>query len=466
MKYIISIVFITALLPGIGPNLNLGVFFLSPFRAAIILLPVVWFGKKFILKEELRYYIKKQNMISILFFVLWFVYSLVTVFWAKSIGDWSHGEYFFGIGLLCILFFDMSELRIEDFDFILKGAWSALALHNLLGWYEVWMHKYLFLPMERLAAMRKYNRYYPVTTMLNQNDLILVLIFGVCVFSYFMGKAKTRKFRMLNAALLISDIGLAVATDSRAGLLGMAVGILVLGMFMLSSRQKSGISLIAVISGAGLALVKPEIIIKGLERFKEIDVLSFENAAVNSDAVRLNLIQNGLVFLKETFGFGVGTGNAEYWMQTQPVYYVRGFTNMHNWWIEILTNYGILIFILYTMFYCYLFYSLFRKYRRSQGVQSKRLCILFMGFMGAFLIGSISSSSNWGKEWLWVLWALIIAFQGTSDRGEYIHEKENFKQGCLFGGKHTVNISYDSAAGFCGGTANNGNGSHRAESRI
>ena len=149
-----------------------------------------------------------------------------------------------------------------------------------------------------------------------------------------------------------------------------------------------------------------------------MEMISFENATVNSDAVRMNLIRNGLVFLKETFGFGVGTGNADYWMQTEPVYYVRGFTNMHNWWVEILTNYGILLFVLYILFYCYLFYSLYRKYKESENMQRKRMCLLFMAFMGAFLVGSISSSSNWGKEWLWVLWALIIAFQGEEENSE------------------------------------------------
>lgn len=418
MKYIISIVFITALLPGVGPNLNFGFFFLSPFRLALVLLPIIWFLKKLLLKEELIYCIKKKNMISVLFYVFWFIYSVITIFLVKSISAWSHEEYFLGVGLLCILLFDMSELTIKNFEFVLKGVWIALVIHNLLGWYEVLTQNYLFAAPERVALMSQNNDYYPVTTMLNQNDLILVLVFGACLFIYFMVSSKTWKIKILNGGLLLSDIGLAIATDSRAGLLSLVIGILILGMFMLSKRVKIGILLVAIILGMGVVFVKPDIIVHISSSLREMEMISFENATVNSDAVRMNLIRNGLVFLKETFGFGVGTGNADYWMQTEPVYYVRGFTNMHNWWVEILTNYGILLFVLYILFYCYLFYSLYRKYKESENMQRKRMCLLFMAFMGAFLVGSISSSSNWGKEWLWVLWALIIAFQGEEENSE------------------------------------------------
>ena len=135
----------------------------------------------------------------------------------------------------------------------------------------------------------------------------------------------------------------------------------------------------------------------------------------NSDAVRLNLIRNGLVFLRETFGFGVGTANAEYWMATEPVYYVRGFTNVHNWWVEILTNFGVIIFILYIVFYISLFCSIWKRYKTEKDYHTKVLCMILISFMGAFLAASVSSSSNWGKEWLWILWSFIIAFQGSAD---------------------------------------------------
>jgi len=77
----------------------------------------------------------------------------------------------------------------------------------------------------------------------------------------------------------------------------------------------------------------------------------------------MNLIRNGLVFLSSTFGFGVGAGNIEYWMEHNPVYNTSSITNMHNWWIEILVAYGVIIFILYIVFFAKLFMNFYRKYK-------------------------------------------------------------------------------------------------------
>ena len=42
MKYIISLVFITALLPGVGGSIETGFFYMTPLRIAILLLPVIY----------------------------------------------------------------------------------------------------------------------------------------------------------------------------------------------------------------------------------------------------------------------------------------------------------------------------------------------------------------------------------------------------------------------------------------
>lgn len=415
MKYVIGFVFIAALLPGVGPDLNMGVFYLSPLRFLFLLLPVVYFGKNLLLKKENRYYINRSNLMSIVFFAVWFLYSLLSVFWVRNIDYWIHGEYFIGIGLFCILFFDMADLQTEDFVFILKGVAAVIVFHNILGWYEIITHNYLFATRERIAIMAEHRDYYPVTTMLNQNDLVSVLIFGVCISFYFMTMYRNRWIKTASGVLLISNIGLAFETDSRAGLVGVGICLLTVCLLSFSKEQKLRIAFLVVLSVSVFIFLKPGIVFDIADRVKEIELIDFENPLVNSDAVRLNLIRNGLVFLKATFGAGVGTGNAECWMETAPVYNVRGFTNMHNWWAEILTNFGIVIFILYILFYCSLFQSLLKRYRSTKDKECKSICVIFTGFMAAFSVASISSSSNWGKEWLWVLWALMIAFQGKSE---------------------------------------------------
>ena len=424
MKYIITIVFLAALLPGVGGELNFGLFFMSPLRIALLLLPVFYIGKNILHRNKFKYYIKSQNIYSIIFMTFWFVYSLMSIFWCKDSSLWMHGEYYIGIGIFTMYLFDMSSLKIKDFVDILSLVQIAIIFHNVLGWFEVITHKYLFASPERLAIMRSSKQYYPVSVMLNQNDFVMVLIFGTFISLFLVVTSKTYKFKILNSIMIMSNIGLAVATDSRTGLLGLLLGIVIAGYFLVPRKGILYIfsTIIVVISAS--VLLFPQVFMGLGEKMQNVSILNFDNPLVNSDAVRLNLIKNGLIFLKETLGVGVGTGNAEYWMATKPLYYVRGFTNLHNWWIEILTNFGIIIFILYIIFFIYLFYSLIKKYKETENQDVRMMCVLFISFMGAFSIACISSSSNWGKEWLWVLWAFIIAFQGLTKEKESINDKK------------------------------------------
>lgn len=415
MKYIISLVFITALLPGVGGSIEMGFFYMTPLRMALLLLPVIYIGERLLGIRRGSYYLKSSNMGSILFVIIWFLYSLLTVFWVKDLDAWKHGEYFIGLGVWTVLLFDMADLKEDEFTLILKAAHIAIIVHNIVGWYEVVTHDYLFLPPERIELIRKYGIYYPISTMLNQNDFALVLIFGLCTSVFFFKISKKKSIKIFNFLLFLSNILLIICTDSRLGIAGMIIALIVMGIFLIKRRYK------LYLLGTGLAalvisiVAMPQIYLKLLEKVRSYFTEDLLNPLVNTDAVRLNLIRNGIVFLRETFGFGVGTGNTEYWMQTEPVYYVRGVTNMHNWWIEILTNFGVLIFVLYIAFFSFLLYSLYQKYKKAKVNHIKMMCVCAVSFMSAFVISCISSSSNWGKEWLWILWSFLIALQGYSD---------------------------------------------------
>ena len=415
MKYIIAFVFLAALLPGVGGNINL-VFYITPLRLALLLLPVVYIGEKLFHIRTGKYYLKTSNIMSVMFMLVWFLYSLLTVFWCENLAAWQHGEYFIFIGIWTMLFFDMSNLKEKDYIDILKCAQAAIVVHNVLGWYEVITHNYLFAPQERLAIFRSTRQYYPVTTMLNQNDLALVLIFGICLSIMFMSVSRKTYLKLFHFIILISNISLVMLTDSRLGIVGMIISLLCFAIFMIPRKVKRYIIGIGSALVAISVIVLPHVYLKMAEYLSDIKGLDFANATVSSDAVRLNLIRNGLYYLKETWGFGVGTGNVDYWLQVEPVYYVRGFSNMHNWWVEILTNFGVIIFLLYIIFYISLLYSLYKKNKTTRSFKLKMIYISLLSFMAAYSIASMSSSSNWGKEWLWILWAFVIAVEGAEEQ--------------------------------------------------
>ena len=114
----------------------------------------------------------------------------------------------------------------------------------------------------------------------------------------------------------------------------------------------------------------------------------------------------------KTFGFGTGAGNIEHWMVNYKIYYTGTITNMHNWWMEILTGYGIIIFVGYVWIYFKMFKILYSSYIKSNDKFIRNTSLGLISAMTAFIIGSVSSSSNMGTAWIWLLWGVVIAYIG------------------------------------------------------
>ena len=194
-------------------------------------------------------------------------------------------------------------------------------------------------------------------------------------------------------------------------MLGLLLSVMV--FVVLSMRRKRTRNFLLTILGVVflMVLLNPEII-------KNLFGLISENLYFNyssqggSDYVRINLIKNGLFFLISTFGLGVGAGNIEQWMIGKAIYNTNGIINMHNWWLEIIVGYGLLIFIMYLVFYIKLFKSVYRIFKYSRNEIDISISLGIMCFMVGYVIGSVSSSSNVNSEWLWVFWGIAVAYQG------------------------------------------------------
>jgi teichuronic acid biosynthesis protein TuaE len=112
-------------------------------------------------------------------------------------------------------------------------------------------------------------------------------------------------------------------------------------------------------------------------------------------------------------------------MLNRSIYDTQGIVNMHNWWMEILVGYGIIVFIMYIIFFCKLLIHLIKKYKLSRNRIDYSVSLGMIFSMTGFIIGSTSSSSNLNSEWLWVFWAIVIAYQGIEINSlDYSYEKE------------------------------------------
>jgi teichuronic acid biosynthesis protein TuaE len=126
-----------------------------------------------------------------------------------------------------------------------------------------------------------------------------------------------------------------------------------------------------------------------------------------SGGTRIRLIQGGLRVSLDSHLVGVGPGNAEYHLRQltglETVY------NLHNWWLEVLVNGGVLVFVPYLAFYGALLWSLLRVATNTQdGLTALVATSLFAALVG-YTLGSLSPSSAIHFTPMWIHFGLSLA---------------------------------------------------------
>ncbi|MGE4284703.1 MAG: O-antigen ligase family protein [Clostridia bacterium] len=409
IKILYALVFLS-FLPANLLSFNTGFFQLSPFRVLVLLLPILVIIDNFY-RERARSIIPRgANAYAVKFHIFWFVYAFFTVIWAKSNTAWFRSVYFLGLGLLCVVIINMYFHNIEN----IKNAFLLLTLMTLvntvLGWYEFLTQNYLFLEADR--AFRYGLSKYPVSWFYNTNDFATFLLIGIFASYISLKLSKQKVVKILSLLIIIGAIPLVFLTRSRANIVGLVISIVLFYFIMLKRKRRSLLSLYIILLITGLLVV-------GFVTSNIYESIfggaSFDFEGSGSDSTRLNLLKNGGYFFLRTFGFGVGSGNIEYWMERYAMYPTGGITNIHNWWGEILTAYGLVVFIGYLSLYWKLFSTCYQlSVSKTENKEVSVIATFIACSLAGFVIGAVSSSSNISSEWLWVYMAVVIAFVGVT----------------------------------------------------
>ena len=129
--------------------------------------------------------------------------------------------------------------------------------------------------------------------------------------------------------------------------------------------------------------------------------------------------------MKENPLTGIGAGNIDYYLENEALYPTRNITKMHNFYLEILVAYGIIIFVGYLIFYGAICIKLLRQWARLRlKVANKMSALTLLVFWGSFSFSCISSSSNLSKEWIWLLIGITLATIKMKDDCGAKHEKQ------------------------------------------
>ena len=413
--YAASVLFASGFIGSAALGIDLGSFSLFPFRILLILLLGLLLGSCLLAGFDMR----RVTGIRwyLLFLACWCVFGTASLGWAVSQTSAIRHLLFVASGSLTVAlvcYYCSTTAQVKRLNAIWLLMFSILLLVGL------WEH----LTGQHLPVSAFYNETrgrlmsMPTGFFHNPNDYATVLALSV---PFAIGLVRYGR-RALAKAVGTCMIGLAfyliLAAGSRANLIAVLVEFAVLFLVFMTTGRR--VRALAAILGAVVvaSAVVPGILDTVSSAIgNPLDSIVTQAAAeTGSIAVRANLVRNGLNFLVRTWGFGVGAGNAEVWMASRAALDTHGVLNLHNWWLEILVNYGIWIFAGYVLFYGGLIWKLWEKWRssltRDDQMMAEGLVLSLLGFAAA----SISSSSIMALTPQWLLFAFALAFLNCARR--------------------------------------------------
>lgn len=349
-------------------------------------------------------YIKKlyfYKTIGSTFFYIWLLVVILDLFRAGMLGLWLSFVIWIITG---ILFQQIIYARGGDYtlkmEYAIKAIVHALFLHLLMGLYEITTHSYIF----EIGTIHRNEGHVAVGMFYNLNDytafLATMLPFALYAFKH--------EHRMLHKIFYFVVTGLAVfmiiQNDSRAALLSCIFQLIIFCyIFIKRIRRKR-----YVVFFLSFFILISLLLHDYISDFFANNTIDVNGKDAGSDIARINLILNGLYFLKLTHGFGVGASNLLLWLKNKSIYPIGELLFIHNWYVEILVTFGILFFLLYCFFHGQILYKLIKRVNvnKSNWSINNAMLISFSGFS----IASIASSSNIYSEWVWLYLILLASY--------------------------------------------------------
>lgn len=390
--------------------IHLGFFSLFPYRMMLMLVGflIVFQLIRTDFRTELWAEWRQMKVKGCLwFFIFWLNYAVLSLLWAKSVPDGIKyiAILVMGIFLLFVVTLFLNDIRkLTSFYYI----WVFMSLPLLIiGYWNYFTGRHF--PGSTLFEGPENKIHFPTAVFHNQNDFATFLSITLFFFLSLLKNGKTIYWKALGAILTICTLHLIIISESRASLLGVVIGFIVY-LYILSNRFIK--RWIVILGSASMVLFIILFHSKIWETFSTLflspTVRDFSKRLPSNEG-RANLIRNALHFSLDSFGMGVGAGNAEHYMKNYPIHDTDGVVNVHFWFLELLTNFGVFVLLGYLFVYVYLMFKLYKYYVRGLSNQYKLLVEALFVALSVFVFSSIGPSSVANLYFHWVFLAFVIA---------------------------------------------------------
>lgn len=383
------------------------------------------------------------------FLIFWFAWAVASLLWVRSYTAAFRNIYYLFLGILFIIFMQVfhggergKALYLNLFT-VLSIAFFAFGYYELITGNHI--PKSIFFNAERVDLRHRVTSFF-----INPNDFGAFASLFIWLFYIQTERLPKRWAKVCFAFIFSASSLILIVTTSRASILAfmMQVGILFLlnvgeiVMKLPGSIKRSIATLVfafcflyvntltnyGIYNGRILRLAETvKLAIESIftkdgesefslreSQQQIIDMIEDFGVEKTSSNTRLNIIKNSLLMLKDSRFLGVGAGNFETYMEEyRETHYKVSKTNAHNWWMEVLVNYGLPVFLIYLALYLWLLWRLLVIYLKSAkegDLFPKALSKGFLIMLIGFVLSSISPSSIMGMRTIWIAFGLIISF--------------------------------------------------------
>ena len=425
--FIFYLTIISAFTGTLVMSVEVGPIHLFPYRFLLIFMWLLFVVSVFMNNGLLNLSHVKVRL-YLKFLTIWLGYAFVSMMWAADKNAAVKNCIFLFTGI-SIVFFLVYYLR--DIKHLKWLYWLWLLMFMALipvGLWEVITGNHLVMS-NLLEEDRLLLKFVPTTVFTNQNDYATYIALTLPMVLVWIRYYPKLYSRVLGVLVFTTGLFLLLMTTSRASYIAFFMGVAFWFIFLLNLKKK--IKTLAIVGSICILaiLALPEQIKYSLEIVEsEMSSLSDFGSQAGyggSETIRPNLIKNALYFTIKSAGFGVGAGNAEYYMENYKIYPVSFVTNVHNWWIEILVNYGVFIFAGYVFLYLTLLLNLWRVYKTGLNLTERMLCEALLVGLVSFFMASISSSSIVALSPQWIFCGFVLAFLN------YIRLRNRTKYKCI-----------------------------------
>jgi O-antigen ligase len=266
----------------------------------------------------------------------------------------------------------------------------------IAGW-ELWSAQHLPTAYsEDIWAVSGLPISFAATTLGNRNTYVTFITVCLPFILWSFSGAKRLLSRLFYLALAATGCALISINSSRLGMITVIVQIvsfLWLGRTVNTRRKTSVFLLLAAILLASAMAIRES-------AYSQLRLFLAVTATDESIAARAGLYKNGLLFIVRSHGLGVGAGGFEasnmrgwdlYDTHTAQIFVV----NAHNLWLEVVSEYGVVVGGMFIGWLGYCFLLLFRaskKARSALGEEGREAIraalVLLIGLPTACLINS------------------------------------------------------------------------------